>query len=672
MNPLILLFFWCMPIGVLAINLSPQISLSHQMLPENEDLFFPIGKLSLATDTNWRDVQFSLTPEAPNSDNQFFRIRNDKLFSFYSFDYEVEPLYTVEIEAASLGSSNVLVNTFLIEIQDVKGKFDTDGFVDAELANKYPQVQKGDYIIFNQSIVGDIFKSAEKLAGITYPNKILIKGGRYNIIHLRLFQIKNQSVINRIAVTNFLGQVRAKNVRLYGGTHWRFTGQYDPVEGTGSPYFTGCQQNGSTIDFGFSRGNFGIWVVNEWISEIGESNLYIGDQASHFEIDHIEVSDGGFAGLLIKEENGTQDMDQVYLHHLYIHDIGSEGIYLGSTQRDPQHMFHDLIIENCVIVRTGSEALQTGQLGDGCLIRNNVLWGALDWIDPFQRFQDNTIQFTTREGGIRVENNVLLAGGEKFFNVSNQAKELPNRSLSPITVRNNLSWGCHGPIGVYQFKRTDGQTPWVWEKNYWGRFINDYDLVYPDHLSDTDQVFAIASERVSVQILDNIFDLSVKNIGGQYNNSTAIIKSLGNERKVIDQPVFVNALGVTGASDYMRWARWTSTIGTSNNFPSYRTNKGKPFTFHPGIQTCTGVEPSPDQTDYWVMLSWETPNGAISYYPPDDFRLETSSVYHRQGIGIQENVRPCYTPAGLEGRSGVSRGALQKGTRFLPCKTRND
>ena len=116
MNPLILLFFWCMPIGVLAINLSPQISLSHQMLPENEDLFFPIGKLSLATDTNWRDVQFSLTPEAPNSDNQFFRIRNDTLFSFYSFDYEVEPLYTVEIEAASLGSSNVLVNTFLIEI----------------------------------------------------------------------------------------------------------------------------------------------------------------------------------------------------------------------------------------------------------------------------------------------------------------------------------------------------------------------------------------------------------------------------------------------------------------------------------------------------------------------------------------------------------------------------
>lgn len=629
------------------------LHLSNAQIPENADWVTPIGQLTWPDGPSPDSVEYTLLDTA---DAAYFSLQGNTLYAHYSFDYEERPEYTVYLRAGSPGLSSV-TTPFTIQVVDLVGKYDTDGLADTDLAAKYPQVEVGDYLIFNANNLRHIYKDQTLTDSIHYPNKILIKAGNYDLIHLRLSSVRGESARNRVPITNFLGQVRTRVFRIYDGRYWRLTGQYDPLKRIGSPWFRGCRQREETVNFGFSRGTYGIWIRNGWISEEGNSNLSVEDAASHFEIDHLEISDGGFAGALIKEENGEQPMDSVHLHHLYIHDIGSEGIYLGSTQPDPQHQFNDLLVEHCAILRTGGEALQLEQLGRRCVVRNNVLWGAMDWLSPFQRYQDNTAQFSVRAGGLTFVNNILIGAGEKFFNVSN--KPLPGAvpTGDSILVQNNLAWACRGPFGVYQFEQTDGVTPWVWSDNYWGHFQYDYDRVYIDHHATADQVFSIASDDIVVTLRGNIYDDSRGRIGGAYAGSNAHFKRQDNRQDTLYPPEFIQLLGQSPDHNFLLWSRWTAEIGESPGFTDYRTRKGEPAWYSVGeivqywhggdsrfyrcLQDHHGQEPPPQGNAYWALLHWVKPNGDTTYYPPDDVRLQYGSFYQQKGMGIGADQEPC-------------------------------
>jgi hypothetical protein len=85
---------------------------------------------------------------------------------------------------------------------------------------------------------------------------------------------------------------------------------------------------------------------------------------SDFEISYVEITDTGFAGLVVKTDNNQNlpcspadgelcssmteyNMRNVKIHDLYIHDVLSEGMYLGSTQNSAaQHSFENLSVYN--------------------------------------------------------------------------------------------------------------------------------------------------------------------------------------------------------------------------------------------------------------------------------------------------------------------------------------
>ena len=645
----ILISFFFIYASVLKALVPADILLSGNMVPENEDLYYFIGVLQVSDDNQEEEHYFFLNNEMQNNDNNYFIIRNDSLFSYYSFDYE--QFSTCEIAVSVLDNNNQQVDKdFEIHIVDVTGKFDTDGIADAEIAAKYPQVKEGDYIFFNANENREIYKNSGLGVVVNHPNKIFIKGGFYSLIHLRLIDIAGKSSEEQVVITNFLGQVYSNRFRLLGGEYWRLTAEYDAEKGIGSPFYRGCATSESEVDFGHSVGNYGIWISQEWTAGENVSNLSVSDTASHFEIDHLEISDGGFAGMLIKEDNGSHNMDHVYLHHLYIHDIGSEGIYLGSTQSDPQHMFNNLLIERCYIARTGSEALQTGQLGDSCIIRNNVLWGAFDWASPFQRWQDNVAQVGTRQGGLLFENNILIGGGEKFLNVSNSSKAGIEPNNKPMIFQNNLCWSCRGPFGAYQAEETDGATNYEWIGNYWGQFIFNYDVVYPGS-SDWGEIILIATKGVRVNVSGNKFDDSRQNIATLWGGGNATLIKSKNFRGDVEAPEFNNLLGEEKDYNYLRWMRWTDTIGNESSFPSEDTNKGEPMVFYPGDvvqhysngRTCfyccimehSGKEPGGNSDQYWRLLTWQK-GEQIFYYPPDEARLQEGSYYHGLGIGLED------------------------------------
>jgi hypothetical protein len=630
----------------------PRLEIDNNTVRENTNWQQSVGTLSITGGEAGETYTLEYDPDL--GDNDAFQLDGMTLWTTRSYDFEAQSRYQLNFDVVDSSNNRTRIE-LEIEIEDQSGAFDTNGVATAAVAAAYPEINEGDYVIWNATSSSGPHISLNSF-NIVPPNKILIKAGNYASISLTLDGVNGTGPENRVPITNFLGQVYTNSFKLSNGSYWRLTGQYVPTEGLGHADFTGCDGPDGEEQFGFSNGSYGIWVSNEWVNE-SSSLVYVGGTATGWEIDHIEASDGGFAGMLLKrDDNDSMDMDDVYLHHLYIHDTGSEGIYLGSTQTDPQHQFNNLLIENIVILRTGTEAIQAGQLGNNCLIQNSVFWGAMDWLSPFQRYQDNCAQVAARQGNVTFRNNVLLGAGEKFFNTSVTAKDSITPNGLPITFENNLMWGCNGPLGAYQFKNSDNTTPWIWKDNYWGGFVYNYDLVYPS-ATDSGTCVAVATNGTTVDCINNIYDNSRDRIAQNWAGSTSTINETGSTQQTLPEPIFENLTGSSGALNILKWTRWTATIGEASTFPGGETsNKGDPVSFNPGdivqhdndkrtrfyrcLQSNSQHEPPLEGDSTWELLTWTSATGKTQYCPPDDVRLAENCFYQQLGMGLSANTAP--------------------------------
>ena len=616
--------------------------LSHESVAENEPLYTLVGALSVdGSPIENYDINFVSTEQ----DAQYFEIINNQLYTKKSLDYERKSSYAIEIRAQSKSDSNSLQASFTIGIENITGKFDTNGVADQEVADKYEQVNVGDFILFN-SARGNMNHTFNDT--ISYPQKILIKGDDYQGVRLTLNQVKGNSPSERVIITNFLGQIRSKSLSLVGGEYWRTTGRYDPSIGSGSKYFRGCDTNESTVDFGGSHGKFGFWLQNAWENETSIL-CYVNGEATGYEVDHMECADGAFAGLMFKQDSGTKDMNNVYIHHMYVHDTGSEGIYLGSTQPDPQHQFNNLLIENCVFLRTGGEAIQLGQLGDNCVIRNNVGWAAFDWLSPFSRYQDKGIQIGTRQGNVTIANNIIMGGGDQAIYAVNHPKSGITPNGQPLMIANNLFWGTRGPLAGYVSSSNDGVTDWTWNHNYFGYFDFDYDRAY--NTTNRSYLLAIQLNTVDVNLTNNFYDAGGKNLYSRQGSATFFVSD--NTKQTLAAPEFVNFINESADYPYLLWKRWTARVGEESGFTAPDTKKGEVVTYIPGevvqyyhsgkthfyrcLEENTDHEPPEAGDNIWQLMQWAI-DGKTSLIPPDDVRLVPNSDYASEGIGLFEEM----------------------------------
>lgn len=657
---LCLLLLW----GNLALAQAPtDVLLSNQNIPENEDLYTFIGVLSAVDANQVTGHEFHLVKTA--DDNSFFRIRGDSLFSFFSFNFEKQNNYTVLIKVKD-ADNNIFVKSLAIYILNITGKYDQNGLADLDLANKYPQVNVGDYIYFNG--VGNnnaIYAQNNGFPSISYPNKVLIRGDQYQTISMNCSQINGNSNNQRVPISNFMGQVYVSHrVLLSGGSFWRLTGAHEPSLGLGSLYYKGCHKNNSTLDFGFSHQTYGIWISRKWMDE-GTNLLRVSGTATGFEMDHIEISDGGFSGLMLKyDDMNIHSMDDVDLHHLYIHDIGSEGMYIGSTQMGPQHLFNNLHIHHCAILRTGGEAIQIGQQSGGCLVEHNVIWGAFDWLSPFNRWQDNVFQLDARNGDIRVQNNILMGAAGNAINAFNRPKVGITPNGLPITFENNLIWCSRSSVGIYQGGPSDGVTPWVWKDNYAGKFFFDWNRVYTTAVNRPHVLFiGIHNANINASITGNQFDSTRNNFHTLWGNGNVQITASNNSRTALENPQFRYFLEESDDFNYLKWTRWTANIGEAATFPAANTNKGQPVTYSLGdvvqypvngqtrfykcLQSHSLQEPDAAGNAFWELLTWNN-KGTLSYLPPDDIRLDVGSFYYTENIGLEVASNSFVVDAGAD------------------------
>lgn len=125
----------------------------------------------------------------------------------------------------------------------------------------------------------------------------------------------------------------------------------------------------------------------------GGQGVQISGRSSDFELCHLEIHHAHYAGIMSKSDptcggelnRGRFTQRNVHIHHTYVHDVGGEGLYLGSSfytgttsQSCPGVVLypHDIVglrVHDVRTERTGREGIQVGCAVEACDIYRNEI-----------------------------------------------------------------------------------------------------------------------------------------------------------------------------------------------------------------------------------------------------------------------------------------------------------
>ena len=173
------------------------------------------------------------------------------------------------------------------------------------------------------------------------------------------------------------------------------------------------------ITGGDVNNSYGIVVTG------GTMGVKLDMLSTHFEVDHLEVQNTGFAGIMAKTDpscdpatwRGNFVMKGVAIRNNYIHDTGGEGIYAGNSffmgmntacgMQLPHEVQYIRIFGNH-LKNTGWEAIQLGCATKGASVHANVIenYGVAN-----ETSQNNGIQIGAGTGGVCYNNLVKHGTG---------------------------------------------------------------------------------------------------------------------------------------------------------------------------------------------------------------------------------------------------------------------
>ncbi|MCD9017741.1 alpha/beta fold hydrolase [Parachryseolinea silvisoli] len=149
---------------------------------------------------------------------------------------------------------------------------------------------------------------------------------------------------------------------------------------------------------------------------------------SDFEVDHIEIANSGYAGIMCKIDptcdnpqyhRGNFVMENIKLHDNYIHDTNGEAYYVGyyaygGIDKSPcgkvyPHDIKNIKIYNNIIRNTAADGLQVTCAVEGCEIYNNSIenYG----LNPFSVDQNNGIIIGGGTSGLCYNNYIRKGTG---------------------------------------------------------------------------------------------------------------------------------------------------------------------------------------------------------------------------------------------------------------------
>ncbi len=241
-----------------------------------------------------------------------------------------------------------------------------------------------------------------------------------------------------VTIINCGGQVIFDNTTSSEGAFSVVASQYFRISGTGSPqhrygFFLRTNKKGSSMHLSYSD----------------------------YELDHVEIGDAGFAGVMSKIDphcnnpeywRGNFVMQNISIHDNYIHHTHGEGLYIGNTSFAGKqtsecgtllpHELHHVRIYNNRIEDTGADGLQLSCATQDVEVYNNHIerFGT----DPFAPHQNQGL---------------IIGGGSsgKYYNnriINGTGSGISCFGLGRIELFNNLIYRPDG-YGIFVDERSD-------------------------------------------------------------------------------------------------------------------------------------------------------------------------------------------------------------------------
>ena len=153
------------------------------------------------------------------------------------------------------------------------------------------------------------------------------------------------------------------------------------------------------------------------------SALVIAGKSTNCEIARIEVSQSGFAGMMVKTDPTSMDpsawlgnfvMQDVHIHDNYVHDTLGEGFYIGNSFWNMginglyPHEIHGLRLHHNLVEGSGAEGIQYS-CSPGALVHNNIIIST--GISPFAINQNAGVQIGGGSSGEFYSNAIDSARG---------------------------------------------------------------------------------------------------------------------------------------------------------------------------------------------------------------------------------------------------------------------
>ncbi|MFO0662972.1 MAG: right-handed parallel beta-helix repeat-containing protein [Polyangiaceae bacterium] len=424
-------------------------------------------------------------------------------------------------------------------------------------------------------------------------DRLYVPAGIYK--SFQLGNLPTRDAKKPLVITNIGGQVQVGPNdpggnfiwSMSGGSNWVLTGRFDPTSKTGDENIVGHRCGA----YAASRGKYGFLSDDAYaVGQYSHMGIAVSD-ATQFEIEYVEVTRSGFAGIRLLNSRAAGDparpMENVRVHDTYIHDIGSEGYYFGWTGDPPSNLFPGLQVYNNRIIRTGSETLQVQDLGEGTHIHHNVFaFGALHWLDNFGNYQDNGTQVLVRSGTVEIDHNIVQGGAGTLLSFFSSPE--PGDGDRKVTFHDNYFADTRS-LGAYLNGTSEGASSFTFRGNFFRGLDFGYKTVNPS-ASDPGVVFGInQAHKAPILLEGNTFEGPRALLAGvQLNGTKANITATGNVNASVP-PVTYVASGYPNVRlpveeslrsggrprrwrqgsrpSNTRWATWCSTTSTSIKRP---------------------------------------------------------------------------------------------------------
>jgi hypothetical protein len=461
--------------------------------------------------------------------------------------------------------------------------------------------------------------------------RLYIPAGQYKTFELGNLPVRDAS--SPLVITNQGGQVQVGPNpggnfiwAINGGSNWVLSGRYDPDSQTGDEKFAGHRCG----KYANSRGTYGF-LSDDAFDHTGQythMGLAVGGGATDFELEYIEVTRSGFAGIrLLNSMSGgladpSKPMANVRVHDTYVHDVDSEGYYFGWTGAPPSYLFPGLHIYNNRIVRTGSETLQIQDLGEGSHIHHNVFaFGALHWLDNFGKYQDGCLQILVREGKVEFDHNVAMGGAGTFLSFFSSPE--PNDGARNVTFHDNYFADTRS-LGGYLNGTSEDPSSFTFSHNVFRGMDFGYTPVDPS-ATDPGVVFGInGGNQAPIVFEENTIEPGCKLLAGvDLNGRKANINASGNVNAAVAPVVYV----ASGYPDVptARLSAWGAIATLAPNMPPIRYTEGdlvmSDAQLYRAKTESSGLLPA-EHPEAWERLP----------LPADDLRVDDSSPYTEMGV----------------------------------------